>query len=135
MSEIFTIVWLVFVIGFSAIIGQSKKKNKNNSPNARARQQQVRQQQARQQTMVNKANFTQWSSASMNNSASQNFNNFSSNGQKIDKSFDYTCETRYNHTHRPEYSMPNRYVVHEQPTTGYIVLNGKRYSKKELKNM
>ncbi|WP_027431256.1 hypothetical protein [Lachnospira multipara] len=130
MSEIFTLVWLVFVVVCSAIIGQSKKKNKDNSQNAR-----VSQQARRQQTKVNKTNFTQWSSASMNNSASQNFNNFSSNGQKIDKSFDYTCETRYDHTHRPEYSMPNRYVVHEQPTTGYIVLNGKRYSKKELKNM
>ncbi|WP_287387353.1 hypothetical protein [Lachnospira sp.] len=130
MSEIFTLVWLVFVVVCSAIIGQSKKKNKNNSQNAR-----VSQQARRQQTKVNKTNFTQWNSASMNNSASQNFNNFSSNGQKIDKSFDYTCETRYDHTHRPEYSMPNRYVVHEKPTTGYIVLNGKRYSKKELKNM
>lgn len=130
MSEIFTLVWLVFVVVCSAIIGQSKKKNKNNSQNAR-----VSQQARRQQATVNKANFTQWSSAAMNNSASQNFNNFSSNGQKIDKSFDYTCETRYDHTHRPEYSMPNRYVVHEQPITGYIVLNGKRYSKKELKNM
>ncbi|SEF80756.1 hypothetical protein [Lachnospira multipara] len=130
MSEIFTVVWLIFVICFSAFISVNKKKNKDNfKENIRTNR----------QSMVNRADVSSWNQTSMtswnhtnNNTAS--INNMSNVNNAINKSEDYTCETRYNHTHRPEYSMPNRYVVHEQPIQGYIVLNGKRYSKKELKN-
>lgn len=134
MSEIFTVVWLIFVICFSAFISVTKKKNKDNS------KENIR---TNRQSMVNKADVSSWNQTStiswnqtnnntINNTA--NINNMSNINKAINKSEDYTCETRYNHTHRPEYSMPNRYVVHEKPMQGYIVLNGKRYSKNELKN-
>ncbi len=51
-----------------------------------------------------------------------------SDGHSIPRSKDVTCEGQYGHSH--DGSMP-RYIVHEEPTTGYCILNGKKVALKD----
>lgn len=49
----------------------------------------------------------------------------SSDGHVVQKSQDFTCETNYGHEHdAPQESFERRYIVHEDPEEGYVVLNG-----------
>ncbi len=52
----------------------------------------------------------------------------SSDGHRIPPSKDITCEGQYGHSH--ENTGP-RYIVHEEPTTGYCNLNGKIVALKD----
>lgn len=46
----------------------------------------------------------------------------SSDGHFVPRQQDLTCETQYGHQHGNE---PNkRYIVHEDPPEGYVILNG-----------
>lgn len=44
-----------------------------------------------------------------------------SDGHTLPKSKDVTCETEYGHDHGPQAA---RYIVHDDPEKGYVVLNG-----------
>ena len=50
----------------------------------------------------------------------------SSDGHVVPKTQDVTCENEFGHNHpnssNPEYGR--RYIVHEEPEEGYVVLNG-----------
>ncbi len=52
----------------------------------------------------------------------------SSDGHRIPKSRDITGEGQYGHSHE---NMGPRYIVHEEPTTGYCNLNGKIVALKD----
>lgn len=47
----------------------------------------------------------------------------SSDGHIVPESQDLTCETEYGHHHAPT-PPGSRYIVHEDPPQGYVVLNG-----------
>ncbi len=51
-----------------------------------------------------------------------------SDGHSIPKSKDITCEGQYGHDHGDR--VP-RYIVHEEPTEGYCILNGKKVALKD----
>lgn len=55
-------------------------------------------------------------------------------GHAIPKENDITCETAYGHNHglTPE---GRRYIVHEDPPEGYVILNGVKRSLDECKNL
>ena len=55
----------------------------------------------------------------------------SSDGHAIPKDRDITCETQYGHDHS---ESGRRYIVHEEPETGYVVLNGVKRKISDLKN-
>ena len=55
---------------------------------------------------------------------------FSSDGCKIPKEQDLTCR-RYGHQHETGYDKLPRYIVHEEPTKGYVILNGKKVRLKD----
>lgn len=50
----------------------------------------------------------------------------SSDGHRIKRSEDITCANVENHHHRkiPGVEQAPRYIVHEDPETGYVILNG-----------
>ena len=51
-----------------------------------------------------------------------------SDGHRIPNHKDPTCEGQYGHIHE---DMGPRYIVHEEPTTGYCILNGKKVALKD----
>ena len=51
----------------------------------------------------------------------------SSDGHAIPRKDDITCANIEDHYHRPSgYDKLPRYIVHEEPETGYVILNGKK---------
>lgn len=56
----------------------------------------------------------------------------SSDGHYVPKSQDMTCR-KYGHRHETE-STP-RYIVHEDPETGYVILNGIKRKISDCKNL
>lgn len=55
----------------------------------------------------------------------------SDDGHTIPYKDDITCEAKDGHSH-PTSNQP-RYIVHEEPEDGYVVLNGKKVKIKDLK--
>ena len=55
----------------------------------------------------------------------------SDDGHVVPASQDMTCETQYGHRHEP--SPERRYVVHEDPEQGYVILNGVKRKLKDCK--
>ncbi len=55
----------------------------------------------------------------------------SDDGHSVRSDQDLTCETKYGHDH----SVPGerRYIVHEDPEEGYVVLNGIKRKIKDCK--
>lgn len=51
-----------------------------------------------------------------------------SDGHTIPRSKDITCEGQYGHRHE---GMEERYIVHEEPTEGYCILNGKKVALRD----
>ena len=61
----------------------------------------------------------------------RNRQTISSDGHRVPKSQDLTCDTKHAHKHEaPE--LP-RYIVHEEPEEGYVVLNGVKRRIKDCK--
>ena len=54
----------------------------------------------------------------------------SSDGHWIRGEQDITCR-QYGHNHSGSVEPQSRYIVHEEPTEGYIVLNGKKMLRTE----
>ena len=54
----------------------------------------------------------------------------SSDGHWIRGEQDITCR-QYGHNHSGSVEPQSRYIVHEEPTDGYIVLNGKKMLRTE----
>lgn len=54
----------------------------------------------------------------------------SSDGNWIRGEQDITCR-QYGHNHSGSVEPQSRYIVHEEPTEGYIVLNGKKMLRTE----
>jgi hypothetical protein len=48
----------------------------------------------------------------------------SSDGHAVAPGEDLTCENQYGHHHDRINGQEPRYVVHSEPTSGYVVLNG-----------
>ena len=65
----------------------------------------------------------------------------SSDGHKVPASQDLTCEQEYGHVHdrkamqEAEKEYGRRYVVHEEPTEGWVVLNGVKRKIEDCKNL
>ena len=59
-------------------------------------------------------------------------NTISSDRHAVPREDDFTCETKYGHHH--DYSE-RRYVVHEEPQQGYVVLNGIKRRIEDCKNL
>ena len=57
---------------------------------------------------------------------------YSSDGHAVPTEDDFTCETKYGHQH--DYSE-RRYVVHEEPQQGYVVLNGIKRRIEDCKDL
>ena len=57
---------------------------------------------------------------------------FSSDGHAIPRKDDFTCETKYGHDHGPSEA---RYIVHEEPQQGYVILNGVKRRIEDCKNL
>lgn len=61
-----------------------------------------------------------------------------SDGHFIPKEKDISCENQYGHVHR-KMDMTNvdnaRYIVHEDPETGYVILNGVKRRIEDCKNL
>lgn len=62
------------------------------------------------------------------------FKTKSSDGCIIPKSQDITCR-KYGHDHRTKFDQIPRYIVHEEPEDGYVILNGIKRSLKDCKNL
>lgn len=45
----------------------------------------------------------------------------SDDGHTVRKKEDLTCENKYGHVHADDH---HRYIVHEEPEEGYVILNG-----------
>ncbi len=58
---------------------------------------------------------------------------FSSDGHVIPREQDITCETLENHHH--ELGSEPRYIVHEDPPEGYVILNGVKRKISDCKNL
>lgn len=48
----------------------------------------------------------------------------SSDGHVVPKQQDITCENEFGHQHPKNKEYGRRYIVHEEPEEGYVVLNG-----------
>ena len=61
----------------------------------------------------------------------------SSDGHVIPKGEDLTCETNegHHHTTGSESEFGKRYIVHNEPETGYVVLNGVKRKLTDCKNL
>ena len=58
----------------------------------------------------------------------------SDDGHRIPKKMDLTCEGEYGHEHSKAESQP-RYIVHEEPEDGYVVLNGIKRRIEDCRNL
>ncbi len=56
----------------------------------------------------------------------------SSDGHTVPPSEDLTCE-RYGHDHSESTEFGRRYIVHEEPEDGYVILNGVKRKISECK--
>ena len=48
----------------------------------------------------------------------------SSDGHIVSQKEDLTCETKANHKHPKSNEFGERYIVHNEPSLGYVTLNG-----------
>ncbi len=81
-------------------------------------------------TRINKSPSMKKKAATVHNKAASPLNKktVASDGHVIPRSDDITCEGQYGHNHGD--SIP-RYIVHEEPTEGYCILNGKKVALKD----
>ena len=59
----------------------------------------------------------------------------SSDGHKVSEDEDLTCETKDGHRHETNPEFGRRYIVHNEPNTGYVVLNGKLMKIEDCKDL
>ena len=59
----------------------------------------------------------------------------SSDGHVVPASQDLTCESLYGHDHHSVPGTQRRYVVHEDPEEGYVILNGVKRMLKDCKDL
>ncbi len=58
----------------------------------------------------------------------------SDDGHSVPPSQDLTCETQYGHDHSGP-KQTKRYIVHEDPPQGYVILNGIKRKISDCKNL
>ncbi len=58
----------------------------------------------------------------------------SDDGHRIPRAQDLTCEKQYGHKHTTIDGTAPRYIVHEEPEQGYVILNGVKRRIKDLKD-
>ncbi len=58
----------------------------------------------------------------------------SDDGHTVKASQDLTCETKYGHDHGSQTAM-KRYIVHEDPPEGYVILNGIKRKISDCRNL
>lgn len=58
----------------------------------------------------------------------------SSDGHVVPADEDLTCDTKYGHRHVPDQNG-RRYIVHEEPEDGWVVLNGVKRRIKDCKDL
>lgn len=59
----------------------------------------------------------------------------SSDGHVVPKNQDLTCETEFEHKHPQTNEFGRRYIVHEEPEEGYVILNGIKRKLTDCKNL
>ena len=59
----------------------------------------------------------------------------SDDGHYVPASEDLTCETAAGHRHESSSEYGQRYIVHNEPEDGYVVLNGVMRKIEECKNL
>lgn len=59
----------------------------------------------------------------------------SSDGHAVPKDQDLTCEDEYGHHHPSLPDAQPRYIVHEEPTEGYVILNGVKRKISDCRNL
>ena len=62
------------------------------------------------------------------------FATLSDDGHRVPRSQDLTCEKQYGHKHTSFDGTAPRYIVHEEPEQGYVILNGVKRRIKDLKD-
>ncbi len=60
----------------------------------------------------------------------------SDDGHRVPRAQDLTCETQYGHRHNSpdDRNYAPRYIVHEEPEPGYVILNGVKRKIKDIKD-
>ena len=58
----------------------------------------------------------------------------SDDGHRVPRAQDLTCEKQYGHKHTTVDGTAPRYIVHEEPEQGYVILNGVKRRIKDLKD-
>ena len=58
----------------------------------------------------------------------------SDDGHTVKASQDLTCETKYGHNHDSR-NAAKRYIVHEDPPEGYVILNGIKRKISDCRNL
>lgn len=107
---VFAVFWLVIAL---AVVGKAKK-TVNNRPGMD------------HPTSINKSRTKQ---KDLNKSGSGRTKpTIAMDGHRIPKAKDVTCEGQYGHDHG---NTGPRYIVHEEPTEGYCILNGKKVALKD----
>ena len=59
----------------------------------------------------------------------------SDDGHYVPRSDDLTCETAQGHRHNRNNEFGDRYIVHNEPEEGYVVLNGIIRKIEDCKNL
>lgn len=59
----------------------------------------------------------------------------SSDGHIVPRKDDMTCETKYGHHHTSIDGEHPRYIVHEEPNEGYVILNGVKRKITDCRNL
>ncbi len=62
-------------------------------------------------------------------------NSRSSDGHIVPRNDDMTCETKYGHHHATIDGEHPRYIVHEEPNEGYVILNGVKRKITDCRNL
>lgn len=63
----------------------------------------------------------------------RNAHTISDDGHVVPPGQDLTCENQYGHQHAPVPGTERRYIVHEDPEEGYVILNGVKRKLKDCK--
>lgn len=61
--------------------------------------------------------------------------NISSDGHKVPLNEDLTCTVKDGHHHEESNEFGSRYIVHNEPEQGYVVLNGVKRRIIDCKNL
>ena len=132
MANYLETVVLIVIIIISILFSKTKQsksgnKNSNNFSDARSRAADVRKKfgSARTAASKNKSFSNKWHKERIPGSSLFQRSVRTSDGHNLSEEQDITCR-QFGHNH-PEWEEPGtRYIVHDDPEEGFIILNGKK---------